>query len=63
MEFEQEILKFIGRAVTYGGGGAVVAFLLFRFLGSKWIESKFAESLEAYKHAQAKELEAVKFQN
>jgi hypothetical protein len=38
-----------------------VAFGLFRFLGEKWIESKFAERLEAYKHAKVKNLEEVRF--
>lgn len=38
------------------------SFLLFRFLGSRWLESKFSERLEAYKHAQNKELERVKYE-
>lgn len=62
MPFEQEILSFIGKVVAYGGGSAAIAFLFFRFLGKNWIEQKFAERLEAYKHAQIKELEEVKFQ-
>src|ERR1700743_2551863 len=56
------MLSFIGKIVLYGSGSAAIAFLFFRFLGQKWIEGKFAERLEAYKHAQAKELEGVKFQ-
>lgn len=38
------------------------AFLLFRYLGAKWLEGKFSEKLEAYKHAQNKELERVKYE-
>lgn len=30
---EQEILEFLGRVLAYGGGGALVAFGIFRFLG------------------------------
>jgi len=40
---------------------AALAFALFRFLGQKWIEGKFSERLEAYKHAQNRELEDVRF--
>ena len=32
------------------------------FLGRKWLETKFAEGLEAYKHKQNKELEEVRYQ-
>ncbi|MFZ0033515.1 MAG: hypothetical protein WAK60_00825 [Sedimentisphaerales bacterium] len=41
--------------------GALVAYGLFQFLGKKWIENKFAEKLQEYKHAQNKELEELKF--
>jgi hypothetical protein len=51
------ILMFIGKVVAYGGGGAAVAFGLFRFFGKKWIENKFAQNLEKYKNEQRKELE------
>lgn len=60
-DFIGKVGDFIGKVVVYGGSSALVAFCLFRFLGEKWIEGKFAERLEAYKHAQAKELEEVRF--
>ena len=33
----------------------------FKILGEKWLSAKFSERLEAYKHAQQKELERLKF--
>lgn len=39
------------------GVGAAASFVLFRWLGSKWIESKFAERLESFRHENAKELQ------
>ena len=41
----EEILKFMVSVVAYGGGGAVIAYVLFIFLGKKWIENKFSQSL------------------
>ncbi|MDO9166219.1 MAG: hypothetical protein Q7U13_08945 [Rhodoferax sp.] len=61
MSTEQEILNLIGKIVAYGGGAAVVAYGIFRFLGQKWIENKFAEKLEAYKHKQQQELEETRY--
>ena len=45
----EAILKFIGQIVAYGGGGAVIAYGLFVFLGKKKIENKFFQQLEEYK--------------
>jgi hypothetical protein len=55
------IASDIGAIIAYGGVAAGVAFALFRFLGQKWIDGKFAEKLEAYKHAQNKEIEDIRF--
>ncbi len=54
------IFSFIGQIVVFSGGAVVIAFLFFRFLGSQWIENKFAKNLEEYRGAQARELEEVK---
>lgn len=43
------ILSVIGQLVVAGGGGAVIAFGLFRFLGKGWIENQLAKDLEAAK--------------
>lgn len=61
MDINQQILKFIGAAVVYGGGSAAIAYAIFLFLGKKWIENKFAERLEKYRHEQNKELEEVRY--
>ena len=39
-----------------GGGAAVVAAAIFRFLGVSWLESKFNQQLENFRHENAKEL-------
>ena len=57
-----EIFSFIGKIIAYGGGTAALAYLIFMLLGQKWIEAKFAERLEAYKHAQERELEQYRHQ-
>jgi hypothetical protein len=59
---EEAIAQFIGRVLAYGGGGAVVAYAIFRFLGKKWIEGKFAERLETYKNDLTKELEHTRYE-
>jgi hypothetical protein len=46
--------------ITAGGGGAIVAFALFRWLGTTWLETKFSERLEAFRHEKAKELERLR---
>ena len=46
--------------LVYGGGPTAIAYVVFRFLGVKWIESKFAAQLEAERHRHAKELQELK---
>jgi hypothetical protein len=60
MNAVDQVLRFLGEVVLYGGGSAAVAFLLFQFLGKGWIDARFAERLEAFKHEQAKELQRMK---
>jgi hypothetical protein len=55
-----QLLRFLGEVVLYGGGSTAIAFLLFRYLGKGWIDARFAERLEAFKHDQAKELQRLK---
>lgn len=55
-----DFLSILGKLVAVGGGGAVVAYGLFRYLGSKWIENKFAERLEQLRHTQALELQRLR---
>src|SRR5208283_3519181 len=56
-----QLFQYIGQIIIYGGGAVGVAYAVFRTLSVKWLDSKFAESLAAYKHAQAKEIEEVRF--
>ena len=58
---EEAILQFFGKVISYGGGGAAAAYLVFTFLGKKWIESRFADRLEATKHDFNRELELVRY--
>lgn len=60
MNAADQVLRFFGEVALYGGGSAAVAFFLFRHLGKGWIEARFAERLEAFKHEQAKELQRLK---
>ena len=57
---ENTIIIFIGKILLTGGGCAAVAYGLFRFFGEKWIESKFAKSLESHKHDLNEELEKLR---
>lgn len=45
-----------------GGGGAAIAFAMFRFLGSKWIDARFADQLERSRQDHATATEHLKFQ-
>ncbi|VAX07562.1 hypothetical protein MNBD_GAMMA26-391 [hydrothermal vent metagenome] len=56
-----EIFEFIGKMIAVGGTAAAIAYAFFIFLGKKWLENKFSESLEAYKHKQNKEIEEVRY--
>ncbi len=56
-----EFFQFIGKIIAVGGTTAAIAYAFFVFLGKKWLENKFSERLEAYKHQQNKELEEVRY--
>lgn len=55
-----QILLFLGKVITFGGGSAAVAYLLFQYLGRTWIENKFDERLEQLRHSQALELQRLR---
>jgi len=59
MDIDQ-ILKFLGQVVAYGGGGGAIAYLLFQYLGKNWIENKFSQRLEQLRHDQALELQKLR---
>ena len=58
----EQILTFLGKVLAYGGGAAAIAYLIFLFVGKKWIESQFQDRLEQSRHEHAKELEHLKFE-
>lgn len=55
-----EIFRFAGEFIVYGGGTVGISYLLFQYLGKKWIENKFSERLEQLKHEQALELQKLR---
>jgi hypothetical protein len=64
-----ELLTVLQPWLAALGGFSAIAVLLvttayglFRLFGVKWLDSKFEERLAAYKHAQQKELERLKFE-
>jgi hypothetical protein len=60
MLIDEAIWAFLGRMLAYGGGAAVIAYLLFQYLGKTWIENKFAERLDQLRHQQALELQRLR---
>lgn len=59
---QEKIIAFILEMVAYGGGGAAIAYLLFQYLGKSWIENRFSERLELFKHQQALEIQRLKIE-
>lgn len=57
---DDPILQFLGEFIAYGSGAAGFAYLLFRYLGKSWIESKFSERLEQFKHQQTIEIQRLR---
>ncbi|MEH2528000.1 MULTISPECIES: hypothetical protein [unclassified Bradyrhizobium] len=55
------LLTLVGLVFGAGGGIAVVAYGILRFFGEKWMNAKFEERLAAFKHAQEKELEELRY--
>ena len=59
MELMEQILKLLGGIVIVGGGSGVVTYGLLKYFGKKWIDIKFAQQLEGFKHDQAKEIQRL----
>lgn len=55
------IFQAIGKFIVAGGGLVAISYGLFKYLGRKWLDEKFSERLEAYKHEQQKEIERLRF--
>lgn len=56
----RSFLSLFGFGVITIGGVVGAAYLVFRSLGEKWINQKFAEQLESYKAEQTRELERLR---
>jgi hypothetical protein len=57
-----DILLFLGKVVSIGGGAAIIAYGIFKWLGKKWLENFFSKSLEAFKHQQDLQVEQYRFE-
>ncbi len=49
-----EFLKLIGGIAAIGAVSSAFAYAIFRIFTTKWIETRFSERLEAFKHQQTK---------
>jgi hypothetical protein len=56
-----EFLKLIGGVAAIGGASSAFAYAMFRILTTKWIDTRFSERLEAFKHQQNQEIEHLRF--
>lgn len=52
--------EFFRQFILAGGGAALMAYGLFKWLGQKWIEDKFAQRLEQQRHDNAQALAEAK---
>lgn len=59
--FQNEIAGLLGTLGITAVGAAGAAYVLFHYLGDKWLSRKFDQSLEALKHRQQRELEQLRF--
>jgi len=55
------LLAALGGLVVAGGVLTSAAFWLFKKFGEQWLKSRFAQQLEAFKHAQQKEIEEQRY--
>ncbi|WP_347312876.1 hypothetical protein [Defluviimonas sp. SAOS-178_SWC] len=55
-----DVAKLFWAIVSAGGGGAVVAYYVFKHFGEAWLDSKFSQNLEMFRHSNAKDLEKLR---
>jgi len=55
-----ELLKNLGSFIAAGGGGAAIAWVIFKKLGDGWLADRFAKRLETFKYEQVKDLEQLR---
>lgn len=56
------VFSFLGQLLAFGGGSAAVAYVIFQFLGKKWIENRFASRPEQLRHTQALEPQRLRIE-
>jgi hypothetical protein len=57
----QSLLGLLGQMGITVAIAGIVAWGGFKFMGKKWIEARFAEDLERFRHQQIAEIERLKF--
>lgn len=62
METIEQIFAAFGALLIASGAITSLVLWLFKLFGEKWLSSKFAERLEAFKHEQQKEIEHLQFE-
>jgi hypothetical protein len=55
-----EVSTFFLQLIAYAGGSAALAFLIFKTLGEKWLDTRFTARLKRVEHGYAVELSKLK---
>ena len=61
-EIPNLLYRILGQSVLVVTANVGIAYAAFRYFGKKWLDTKFAERLETFKHERQKELEKFRFQ-
>jgi len=56
-----DLVPYAVSVVGAGGGGAAVAYGIFKTYGAKWLDSRFARQLEQVRQDHAREIEHLRF--
>ncbi len=59
-ELIELILKIVGAIVTTIGTLAAIAYAIFQWFGTRWLDKQFTQKIEAYKHELNQQLETHK---
>jgi hypothetical protein len=59
-EIVEYVAKLAAGIAAAGGGGALVAYGLFKYFGKAWLDQHFKTKLEELRHAQQQEIELLK---
>lgn len=56
-----DFAKWLAGLGITGGLAATIAYGAFQFLAKKWLDERFTERLETFKHAQNQEMERLRY--